>query len=293
MFLQTVMRALGPVAALWMAAGPGFAEGDGQAAPGAETVAPPTAEVAALYAALALPEIVQIMREEGMAYGADVGRDLFGGEPPQAWTDIVATIYDPLRMDGQVMAALADATAGQDLGPLIAFFTSEPGLNFVELEVSARRAFLDEELESMANEAAAIAAADQTPRYDQIRRFVEVNDLVETNVVAALNSTYSFYLGLQTGGAFPTDMTEDDILSTVWSQEAEIRATTTEWVYSFLNLAYDPLSDADMEAYIAFSQTDAGVLLNSAIFGAFDGIFDDIYLSLGQAASKFMTSEEL
>lgn len=259
----------------------------------APITAPVPADVTALYAALAMPEIVQIMREEGLAYGAEVGADLFGGTPTPAWSTIVETIYDPARMEADVMAALAEATAGQDLAPVIAFFTSDPGQNFIRLEVSARRALLDDDLDSIAKEAAAMVAADQTPRYDQLRRFVEVNDLVETNVVGALNSTYAFYLGLQAGGALPGDLTEDQILADVWSQEAEIRANTTEWVYAFLNLAYDPLSDADMEMYIAFSETDAGALLNRAVFGAFDGVFEDISLSLGRAASKFMTSEAL
>lgn len=264
--------ALGPLSALAQEAGP---------------------DVQALFEALRLSDIVQVMRDEGIAYGDEIGADLFGSSPPADWQETVASIYDPARLEPQVMEALAAATEGQDIGPILAFFTSEPGSTFIDLEVSARQAMLDPEVEQMAKEAAAVAMADQSPLYAQIERFVAINDLVETNVVAAMNSTYAFYLGLMDGGAFPAEMTESDILGDVWAQEAMIRANTEEWVYSFLLMAYGPLSPEDMEAYIAFSETDAGRAANRAIFAAFDGMFEEISLALGRAAARYMATEEL
>jgi hypothetical protein len=250
-------------------------------------------DATALYDALRLTEMVGIMREEGLAYGTQIGADMFGATPPADWITTVEAIYDPARMEAQVIAALAEATAGQDLGPIVAFFTSEPGATFIDLEVSARRALLDDEVEQMAKEAAAVALADETPLAAQVGRFVAVNDLVETNVVGAMNSTYAFYLGLMDGGGFPAEMTEDDILSDVWAQEPQIRANTEEWVYSFLLLAYGPAAEGDLEAYIAFSETDPGRAANRAVFAAFDGVFEDISLALGRAAARYMATQEL
>ena len=71
-------------------------------------------------------------------------------------------------------------------------------------------------------------------------------------------------------------MTEDQILTDVWSQEADIRENTTDWLFSFLFMAYAPLDDADLEAYIAFSQTDAGETINRAMFDSFDELFTGI-----------------
>jgi len=252
-----------------------------------------TADVDALYEALALDEIVEIMREEGMAYGAQIGADMFGGTPPADWDAIVSRIYDTERMESEVRAALETATAGMDLGPVVDFFTTEPGAGFIDLEVSARRAMLDEEVEQMAKKAAAVAMADESPLFAQVQRFVAVNDLVETNVVAAMNSTYAFYLGLMDGGAFPAEMTESDILGDVWAQEPMIRANTEEWVYSFLVMAYGPAAPEDLEAYIAFSESEAGRAANRVVFGAFDGMFEGISLALGRAASRFMATQEL
>ncbi len=250
-------------------------------------------DVQALFEALRLSDIVQVMRDEGIAYGDEIGADLFGSSPPADWQETVAEIYDPARLEPQVLDALAVATAGQDIGPILDFFTQAPGSTFIDLEVSARQAMLDPEVEQMAKEAAAVAMADESPLFAQVQRFVAVNDLVETNVVAAMNSTYAFYLGLMDGGAFPAEMTESDILGDVWAQEPMIRANTEEWVYSFLLMAYGPLSPEDMEAYIAFSETDAGRAANRAIFAAFDGMFEEISLALGRAAARYMATEEL
>ncbi|MFO8127697.1 hypothetical protein [Yoonia sp.] len=120
-----------------------------------------------------------------------------------------------------------------------------------------------------------------------------MNDLIEANVVGSLNSSYAFYTGLIDGGAMPADVTTETALQNVWSQEPDVRSDTTEWVYSFLLMAYQPLSDAELEAYIAFSRTEAGQDMSGALFSAFDGMFDDISRGLGLASSRFMVSQEL
>ena len=123
--------------------------------------------------------------------------------------------------------------------------------------------------------------------------FVDANELVDSNVVGAMNSNYAFYVGLMDGGAFAQDMTEDSILSDVWSQEPEIRADTIDWVYSYLALAYQPISDDDIAVYTALSKTDEGRALNRAIFGAFDTMYTTISMALGQGAAQFMVGEDL
>lgn len=251
------------------------------------------ARIEALFNALSLPDMIDIMREEGLAYGAEIAADLLAGRPTGDWDAALAAIYDADRMQQEVLRELGLALADDDITPILAFFEAEPGATIINLEVTARRALLDDAVEAASKDAAIIARMDETPRYQLIDRFVTVNDLVETNVVGAMNSNYAFYIGLKQGGAFPADLTEDQILSDVWSQEAEIRDNTTEWVYSFLLLAYSPLSDADLETYIAFSETPAGIALNRAIFQAFDGLFDDISRSLGLAAAREMITQEL
>jgi hypothetical protein len=250
-------------------------------------------QVQDLYAALQLPEILEVMRQEGISYGAKIGEDLFPVAIDPDWSAQVELIYDISRMRAQSEAAFTAELAGADVPAMLAFFTTEPGQSFSMLEVSARRAQLDEAVEAASKDTAAMAMADNTPRYQLIRRFAEANDLIETNVVGALNSNYAFYQGLMQGGAAEPGLTDDEVLASVWDQEPEIRRTTTEWVMSFLFMAYQPLSDADLEAYIAFSETPAGADLNRAVFNAFDQMFIDISRELGIASAKYMVGDTL
>lgn len=246
-----------------------------------------------LFEAMGLPQIIEVMRAEGIEYGAQIGTDLFGSQSNASWAATVETIYDASVMQERVQDAFVMSLEGDDVPAMLAFFTSEPGQTFAKLEVSARRALLDDAVDEASKEMAVIAAHEQTDRYKLVERYVQTNDLVETNIVGALNSNYAFYKGLMQGGAFEEALTEDQILSDVWDQEPDIRVNTGEWVYSFLLLAYDPASDADLEAYITFSQSDAGQQLNTALFKSFEGMFDDISLTLGREAARMMSGAEL
>ncbi|WP_341366140.1 DUF2059 domain-containing protein [Yoonia sp. BS5-3] len=251
------------------------------------------AKVDALFDALGLPEMLVIMQEEGVEYGMTLADDMFPGGNSAAWSAAVTQIYDIDMMYEEVRGAFAKALEGDDLDAMLAFYTSEPGATIIDLEVSARRALLDEAVEAASKDNAAIAMMDETPRFQLVQDFVDANDLIETNVVGALNSNYAFYMGLIDGGVALPGVTAETALKDVWLQEPEIRANTTEWVYSFLLMAYQPISDADLQTYIAFSETEAGQDMNAALFMAFNGMFDDISRGLGLAASRFMISQEL
>lgn len=264
-----------------LAAGPSLAQGT-----------PP--EVRALYEALELPGIVEVMAREGEAYGADLAASLFpGGQAPASWTEGVAAIYDPARMEAEAIATFTERLDGEDVAAMTAFFEAEPGATFADLELAAREAMLDEDVEQAAKEAAAVALADEDPRVALIRRYADANQIVDTNVTGALNTNFAYFMGLMDGGATGDDLTEGDVLADVQAQEPQIRADTTEWVYSFLLMAYAPASDEDIEALIAFSETDAGRSLNLALFDAFDVVFRDISRELGLASARFMTTQDL
>lgn len=250
-------------------------------------------KTAKLIAALRMPEILAVMRQEGLAYGDQIAADMFPGRDTARWSALVSEIYDVDVMYEEVVAAMVEELDGDDVDRMIAFYTTEPGQTIVALEVSAREALLDDAVDAASKEDAAVAAADETSRFQLVQEFVETNDLVEANVVGALNANYAFFMGLMDGGAMPADMTPDMALQDVWAQEPQIRQSTEEWLYAYLLMAYHPLSDDDMETLIAFSQTEAGQDLNNALMVAFNGMFDDISRALGLASSRMMTSQDL
>jgi len=259
----------------------------------AQIATPDTQGADRLFDALGLPDLVEVMRAEGIVYGEEIAGQLFPGRDPDRFLDEVARIYEPARLENAMRDAFATALGDAETADAIAFFEGDPGARIVSLEVGARQARLDEDVEAAADERAALARADGTDRLALVERFIDANDLVEANVVGALNANYAFYLGLADGGAFPGEVSADEMLADVWAQEDEIRASTTDWLHSFLLMAYGPLADEEIETYIAFSETDAGRRTNAALFAAFDEMFVGVSRALGQGAARFMASEEL
>lgn len=287
-----IRRALRAV--LLALAAPAVAQEAAQQAAPTETPDAVPEDVRVLFEALRLPEIVDVISSEGQEDAEALAQTMFqAAPPPSTWTDMVADIYDPEHLEAELLVSLSEELEGVDMAPMIAFFENEPGRTLIAREVETRVALSDEEAEEAAREAAAVAAADRSSRFDLLTRYVEALDLIEYNVVGSLNSNYAYVSGLLDGGALGGDMTESDVLSDLWMQEPQIRADTSEWVMAFLLSAYEPVPDADIEALIAFSETEPGQVLNRAIFGAFDERFFEISRALGLVAARYMTTEEL
>ncbi|WP_343030854.1 hypothetical protein [Rhodovulum strictum] len=255
--------------------------------------AAPPAGLDALLEALALDDLLAIMREEGIGHADELAAEMFPGRGGARWSAAVTQIYDGERMSGELRDSLAGSLAGADLTPLVDFFTSADGARIVSLELSARRALLDEAVKAASRERLEEMQADDDPRLDLIGRFVEVNNLIEANVAGALNANYAFYAGLADGRAFDFDMTEEQMLADVWSQEQEIREETRDWVLSYLTMAYAPLSDEVLESYVALSETPAGGALNAALFQGFDVSFTRISRELGLVAASFISGQDI
>ncbi len=248
------------------------------------------AELDRLFAAIGMPEMIGVMQIEGSEQAEDIRSSMFP-DRTAGWAPIVNAVYSSERMAQTFRAEFDAALADDDVTPLLDFFESELGKRIIDLEVTARTALLDSDAERAA-EAAAQAMPESNPeRYQLLIKFVEENDLVEQNVSGGLNSSLAFYQGLAAGGGF--EMTEGEMLAEVWEQEPDIREESESWLYMYFGMAYDPLSDAELNLYIDLSQTDAGRDLNRSLFAGFNAMFDEISFRLGAAASQFALSEDL
>lgn len=260
--------------------------------PGSE-LAQDAPQVHAIVEAMGLYDILQIMSVEQTDAAAQMEADMFPGRGGSAWQAVSASINSAERLIADFDAALpVDTFDAETTRRLTEFFTSDTGQRIAAGEVAARRAFLDPKVEEQAGEIVAEMRAENDPRLDQISRFIEVNNLLERNVSGALNANFAFFQGLSDGDAFTTDMPEELMLAEVWGQEAEIRQSSIDWLFAFLVTAYSDLSDADLDAYIALSETEAGRRLNSALFSAFDHLFETVSYDLGLAAAVFIAGEE-
>ena len=251
------------------------------------------ADAGALWRALRLDALIAIMAEEGRDWGNDLAEQSFPGGGGPSWHSFVASLYDQGEMMAEIRPEFVRTFEEVDTDPLVAFFTSPRGRRIVANEIAARRAFLDPQVEEAAQERADDLRSEDPARFALLREFIGINDLVETNVAASLTFSYAFNLGLVDGSAFDGEMTEAEALADAWAQEDAVREDTEEWLMSQLTLAFAPLSDTDLRAYIDLSRTPAGEALNAALFTAFEPTLTDIARGLGQGVARFMSGRDI
>ena len=252
-----------------------------------------TAEATQLTEILQLPALLEIMQDEGVAYGEDLQADLFPGQGGAEWTRRVEQIYAPDRLMPVFTEVFAAELQGADTETMRAFFEEGTGARAVELEIAARRALLDPGVEEAADQQLEEMLATEAPRLLAIEEFAESGDLIEANVLGGLNANLAFYRGMIDGGGLPGEMGEGQLLADVWSQEDAIRTETRDWLYAYLALAYDPMSDDDLQAYTDFSEGAAGKALNRALFAGFDAVFAQVSYELGLGAARYLAGQDI
>ncbi|MEQ8292757.1 MAG: DUF2059 domain-containing protein [Roseovarius sp.] len=249
------------------------------------------AELDTLLRALRVGDTVEIMREEGLAYADSLAQEMMPDAVPSGWQATVERIYDTGKMRNLVEERMAQGLDGVDLAPLNAFFTSDLGAEVVELELSAREAFLDPEVEEAAQEQYEKLDREGALIVDQIDTLIADSDLIEHNVMGILNSNLMLYRGLADGGAY--DLSEEDMLLDVWSQEEGVREDSTAWIGAYLLTAYQPLEDDEVQEYIDLWRSDEGQALNTALFSTFDRMYEELSYLVGQAVAQHLRSQEL
>jgi len=240
---------------------------------------------------LKLSEVAAILRDEGLDYARSIETDLLGGSAGALWQARVEDLYDPVRIEAGLQAAMAVTMSPEDIAAAIAFFGTDRGQAILGHENAARRAMSDPAVEEAARARVEELEAAEDAHLARVREFVEVNDLLERNVAGALSSNYQFLRGFAIGGG--STMSDADIVSDVWGQEPEVRVETESWLLAFLVLAYAPLPPEDLQAYTAFSQSPAGRALNAALFAGFETLYRDISYALGLMAGQEIQGSDL
>ncbi|MEM1076549.1 MAG: hypothetical protein AAF665_08710 [Pseudomonadota bacterium] len=249
------------------------------------------AKMTLLVQTLAISEVAQILRAEGLAYAETLHQDMLDGQGGDFWYVQVDRIYDTAAIEEAVRQSLETGMTEAEIEAALAFFGSARGDQIISFENAARRAMSDPDVETEAR--ARFAALRDSPNhvFDRVQRFIEVNDLIERNVSGAMSSHHNFYTGLSDGRFIALDSQE--ILSLVWSEEGSIREDTQGWLSGFLLLAYEPLPQEDLDAYIDYSETASGRALNAALFDGFGQVYQDISYALGRAIALSADAEEI
>ncbi|OAN71489.1 hypothetical protein A8B82_04160 [Sulfitobacter sp. EhC04] len=249
------------------------------------------ARLSVLVDVLHLDEVALILRDEGLDSAEDLNTDMLNGQGGAGWQLQVEAIYDPARIVEAVREALGQELEGEALEQAIDFFASDLGGQIVALENSARVAIQAPDVEAAARLRFAELSETADPRLEMLRRFVADGDMVERNVATALNSNFQFMRGLADGNGL--DMTEDEMLADVTGEAEVIREDTEGWLFGYLLMAYSPLTDEQLQAYIDFGTTPAGQAVNRGLFDGFGAAYEDISYALGRAVALNMTAQDL
>ena len=251
-------------------------------------------ELGALFDAVGMDENFEILAEIGLADAVELEDSMFPGRGGAAWRAILTGFYQPEPLQARFTQAFpADRMSREEMTAVTAFYRTDLGQRIVAGELSAWRAISDAASEEAANAAYFQLLEENSPRLALLSEFIEVNGFVDLNVSGALNSNFAFYRGLSDAGAYEQALPPAMMLNEVWAQEPEIRRETVLWLYSFQLMAYQGLSDAEIETYVAFSQTPAAQAYNAALFIGFDMVFETMSYQLGSAAALFMSGERL
>lgn len=249
------------------------------------------ARLSVLVDVLKLPEAARILSDEGLDHAQELNEEMLGGEGGPGWQLQVERIYEPALMVELVRADLAEMLSPDEVEEITAFYASDLGARIIALENEAREAIQTPEVEEAARARYDSLRDTGDARLALITRIIDSGDMVTRNVTSAMNSNYQFLRGLVEGDAI--EMSEDEILNDVSGDVEENTADTAAWLNGYLLLAYHPLSDAELETYIGFSESDAGRALNRALFSGFGKAYEDISYALGRAVALNMTSQDL
>ena len=272
---------------------PAFAE-TAQPVP-VQNTAPAADRIGALDQLLGLDGLFEILAEEGSKQGADLEQSMFPGQGGDRWAATVRRIYTlpPIRarFDTVFHRALADNPAMFDA--VEGFFGSERGQRIIRLEIEARRAMLDTEVEEAAEVAAERMKEDRDPKLRQIRRLIEAGDMVEQNVASSMTGLLAFNTGLAETAPARLRTPQDVLMEQVRGQERQIRAEIITWLGAYMALAYGPLDEADMDAYAAFLETPEGRHFFAAMVEGFDQALRPVMQDLGHATGVALTGQDI
>lgn len=259
----------------------------------AEVSAERTQLVGQIEQALQLPELTRIMAEEALVDAKEQFDPEVSQQDQQEWLSNLGRLNEAGRLQQLLTEALTHAVSSSSEGDLrraLEFYRSPLGKRVVGLELSARRAMIEPDGRSAAEEAYARSGATAPARRQQLEDLIDAGDVIETSVASGMNAYLAATRGFQ--AALGESGSDRDITET-WAQETEIRDEVGTWVRGLLFLAYGPLSDADIDRLIDFMESPQGQVLADTVLQAFDQVFTRVAYETGMASAARFAGEEL
>jgi len=247
------------------------------------------ARVAELFVALNMDEIISIMQYEGKLDAiatVEMYSERTVDEEVRAQID---SIFDATEMQTALVQLTSENMNDAQIVAATEFLNSIVGMRANTLETTARRAISDDAIEEYA--LSQFDHVSELRRYKQFQDLITTLDLIDQNTFGAMGAQYVFMRQLADSEAL--GLTDDAITELLLASEDELREEISDWLFGFFNMAYAPLSDADLATYIAFQKSDAGQALNRSLFEGFNELSMMHAQKMGTMVAELLKVQDL
>jgi len=166
---------------------------------------------------------------------------------------MVATAFDAKAINAAVQKHIRSTLAEKDIRAALAWLNSPLGEKITRLEEDASTPAAYTEMQAMAD-----TLAKNTARVAQLRKLDSAVKATEAGVSVALNIQISLLTAMSSQVPRDKRPSADEIADRVNKNSAEMRSVVAqETLLSFL-YAYRTLTDAEVERYIAFAESESG-----------------------------------
>lgn len=177
---------------------------------------------------------------------------------------MIDRMFQPDMLFAAVVARVEGSFEPSEYDALEAYFSQGVGLRATEAEK-----FAQSQPQGTNEEARLIAIEDllenDPERLDQISRLIVSMDLVASGSAMAMNLGYAMLSGMASSGQLPGDLSDARILGMLNIQRGQIEERIFDGSIESSAYTYKDLSDADMEDYISFLESDLGQKLYNVL----------------------------
>ena len=244
-----------------------------------------------LYDALHMDRINEIIRLEGIQDAEGTGEAYL---PPNSVDRFVAqakSVYQLEAMERDFKRLLNQNLSIVDANKILLFYQKPLGKVASELEVSARIAISDAQIEEMAKLKLKEAVKSKNKRLDEIESVIRTLELVEQNLIGAYAAQFAFMYELSKLGVI--ELSKQEMIDLITNDEEKLKGEILEWLMAFSHMAYTPMGDKDFSDYSDFSKSELGIALNKALFSVYNEMAKDQSQRLASILGEFMKSEDL
>lgn len=240
---------------------------------------------------LMLQSTAELMQDEGMRNARTTSEDFTGQALGQWDADGLRAVYAPDRSLALFRQAFEARLSDEDIATLVDAFGAPFAARVVGLEVTARAAISEEDIEAAAIEMVNEVMTSDRDRIAVIDQIIEVNDLIALNLDGGEVILLEFYKTLATGNVRGIDYAV--IAEEIQSQRQERRDDLIEWLRAFFVMAYSDLNDDELLQVLALYESEEAQKAIGAMFEVFNLVEIEAMRKLGDTIARQMNTSKL